>query len=81
MPRIEISRGEFILPLDADDKISTNYVALAFKSFVENGSLKVVYCKAFKFGDENGLWELPAFSLYNLSLTNLIFSGFILFST
>lgn len=70
---IAYAKGEFILPLDADDKIAANYVALAVQSFQEDPSLKVVYCKAGKFGKEFGLWQLPSFSLNNLSRKNLIF--------
>jgi glycosyltransferase involved in cell wall biosynthesis len=70
---IEQSMGEFILPLDADDKISTDYLDLATTAFQQNPSLKVVYCKAEKFGDEVGLWILDSFSLYNLSIKNMIF--------
>ncbi|WMI65825.1 glycosyltransferase family A protein [Aestuariibaculum sp. YM273] len=70
---ISRAQGEFILPLDADDKISKDYVALALEAFRQNDSLKVVYCKAEKFGAETGLWELKPFSLFNLSQENLIF--------
>lgn len=70
---IEKSIGEFILPLDADDKISTDYIDLSIAAFQENSSLKIVYCKAEKFGDEVGLWILDSFSLYNLSIKNMIF--------
>lgn len=67
------AEAEFILPLDADDKIAVNYLEHAIRSFVEDASLKVVYCKAEKFGDEVGSWVLPQFSLFNLSKNNLIF--------
>jgi glycosyltransferase involved in cell wall biosynthesis len=70
---IEIAKGVFILPLDADDKIAKKYIEHAVQSFIEDTSLKVVYCKAEKFGDEDGLWDLPQFSLFNLSRNNLIF--------
>lgn len=70
---IEIAGGEFILPLDADDKIANLYVALAIAAFVKNNFLKVVYCKAEKFGDEIGEWNLPDFSLENLAKKNMIF--------
>ncbi|MDR6846418.1 glycosyltransferase family A protein [Flavobacterium granuli] len=70
---ISNSNGEFILPLDADDKISKDYIDLAISAFKENSSLKLVYCKAEKFGDEVGLWNLNFFSLYNLSIKNVIF--------
>jgi len=70
---IKLAAGDYILPLDADDRIAANYVSLAVQSFQEDSSLKVVYCKAKKFGNESGLWSLPSFSLYNLSRNNLIF--------
>ncbi|MBC5863651.1 glycosyltransferase family A protein [Flavobacterium turcicum] len=65
--------GEFILPLDADDKISSTYLANAIIEFENDSSLKLVYCLAEKFGEESGLWQLPDFNLYNLSQNNLIF--------
>lgn len=67
------ANGKFILPLDADDKITVNYISLAIASFQEDNSLKVVYCKAEKFGDERGPWKLEPFSLFNLSQKNMIF--------
>lgn len=67
------AKGEFILPLDADDKIGQNYLKLAIKAFQEDESLKVVYCKAEKFGDKIGEWMLPSFSLENLAVNNMIF--------
>jgi glycosyltransferase involved in cell wall biosynthesis len=70
---ISVAIGEVILPLDADDKIGLNYVLLAIEAFEKNSSLKVVYCKAEKFGEEIGEWKLPSFSLFNLSRNNLIF--------
>ncbi|MFV5688938.1 glycosyltransferase family 2 protein [Flavobacterium sp. ZT3R25] len=70
---IEHATGEFILPLDADDKIAANYVALAVQSFQEDTSLKVVYCKADRFGDVTGIWQLQPFSLLNLCSNNMIF--------
>lgn len=70
---ISQAQGEYILPLDADDKISKDYVFLAIEAFQEEDSLKVVYCKAEKFGEETGVWDLEPFSLFNLSRKNMIF--------
>lgn len=70
---IGLSKGEFMLPLDADDKIAPNYVALALDSFQKDTSLKVVYCKAEKFGNETGLWDLQPFSLKAIAIENMIF--------
>jgi len=65
--------GEFILPLDADDKIAANYIESALDAFEKDNTLKVVYCKAERFGEETGIWNLPDFSLYNLAQKNMIF--------
>lgn len=70
---IAIAKGEFILPLDADDRIGEDYTLLAIKAFQEDASLKLVYCKAEKFGEESGSWNLPDFSLFELARQNMIF--------
>ncbi len=67
------SQAEFILPLDADDYISKEYAAEAMQAFQEDATLKIVYCKALKFGSSNEAWILADFSLYNLSRKNMIF--------
>lgn len=70
---IAIAEGEFILPLDADDRIGKDYTLLTMKVFQEDPDLKLVYCKAEKFGEESGSWDLPDFSLFNLARRNMIF--------
>ncbi|OUL63023.1 glycosyltransferase family A protein [Flavobacterium sp. AJR] len=70
---IRNSIGEYILPLDGDDKIAQNYIQQAIKAFENDESLKLVYCKAEKFGDETGNWNLAPFSLKALALDNMIF--------
>lgn len=70
---ITIAEGEFILPLDADDRIGPNYLSSAVDEFKKDSELKVVYCQAEKFGDEVGEWILPEFSLKNLAKKNMIF--------
>jgi len=70
---IKSTKGEFILPLDADDKIGKDYCLMAIKSFQKQPSLKVVYCKAEKFGNDSGEWILPSFNRENLAYHNVIF--------
>ena len=41
---IAIAQAEFILPLDADDKLGYNYISLALKEFELDSTIKVVYC-------------------------------------
>lgn len=68
---IEIAKGEWILPLDADDRIGNQYLDIAEKQFVKNPT--IIYCNAEFFGDKRGTWELEEFSLPKLAKTNLIF--------
>ncbi|WP_445736798.1 glycosyltransferase family 2 protein [Mariniflexile sp.] len=70
---ISKANGEFILPLDADDKIGADYVTLAIEAFELDTSLKVVYCQAKMFGIEESIVGLKPFSLYDLSKKNMIF--------
>ena len=68
---IEIAKGEWILPLDADDKIGNQYLELAEKEF--NNGYTVIYCNAELFGAENGFWNLPSYSALQLASGNPIF--------
>jgi glycosyltransferase involved in cell wall biosynthesis len=70
---IEKAAGKYVLPLDADDKIDLRYIELAVEQLEKDENLKIVYCKAEFFGDKNGIWELPAFSLEQLVKFNIIF--------
>ena len=70
---IQEARGEFILPLDSDDKISSQYIEQAFKSLKNDPGLKVVYCKAEFFGRKCESWNLKKYSLKDLAYTNMIF--------
>ncbi len=70
---IAMAKGEFILPLDADDKISKGYVIDAIAAFQSDATFKLVYCRAEKFGNEVGPWMLPTYSLFNLARCNSIF--------
>jgi glycosyltransferase involved in cell wall biosynthesis len=44
------AKGEFILPLDADDLIDKEYVKKAMNVFKSNKDISVVYCKTKLFG-------------------------------
>jgi glycosyltransferase involved in cell wall biosynthesis len=70
---IEKSKGRYVLPLDADDKIGLEYLEKAVNILDSNLEMKLVYAKAEKFGAESGIWELPPFSLDSLLFSNMIF--------
>lgn len=65
--------GEFILPLDADDRIGSTYINSALAVFKRDATLKLVYSEAEYFGDKTGSWYLPSFSIQNLARFNMIF--------
>lgn len=70
---VEYSLGEYILPLDGDDKFHPKYVEECVRVFQSDASLKLVYCKAAFFGKKEGLWNLPRFVIQEQLLNNCIF--------
>jgi len=70
---IRASTGEFILPLDADDRIAPSYVAKALAILQERPEVGIVYCRAERFGAANGPWELPDYDIRELAIDNVIF--------
>lgn len=70
---IHNSQGEFILPLDSDDLIGKEYLEQAMQHYGKHPSVKLIYCNAVKFGEENGLWNLPKYEYDNFIWNNCIF--------
>lgn len=70
---IKAAKGKYILPLDGDDKIGTQYIELAQKEFEKNPKLKLVYCKSEFFDAKNGPWDLPKYDYESLLFANHIF--------
>ena len=65
--------GTYILPVDADDLISTTYIANAVAVLDARSEVKVVYAKAEFFGLRQGAWNLPTYSLHKLAMHNQIY--------
>ncbi|MCI5156897.1 MAG: glycosyltransferase family 2 protein [Candidatus Electrothrix sp. AUS1_2] len=70
---IREAQGEYILPLDADDRIGSTYLEQAVRLLDAQPELGIVYCKARFFGDRNSEWQLPEYSLEEMLLNNVIF--------
>ncbi|MGI4751820.1 MAG: glycosyltransferase family 2 protein [Janthinobacterium lividum] len=70
---IKEASGNWILPLDADDKIHPTYLQLAVNAFIDNPSLDLIYCKAEYFGAKTGDWILEPYSYQLLLVKNMIF--------
>lgn len=63
------SHGKYILPLDGDDLISSDYLALAVPILDADDDVVLVYCNVMKFGTEEGTMKLPDFNIRNLLST------------
>jgi glycosyltransferase involved in cell wall biosynthesis len=70
---VQAAIGKYILPLDADDTIEPEYVAKAVAVLEARPEVGVVYCRATKFGAEQGPWNLPSYTLRELVIDNVIF--------
>ncbi|GEP50668.1 glycosyl transferase [Flavobacterium noncentrifugens] len=70
---IRRASGTYILPLDGDDKIGAEYLELALKVFQSNPETKLVYCKAWLFGEVDQYWALPEYDYLKLLFQNCIF--------
>ncbi len=72
---IEKSTGDLILPLDADDRIASEYVEEGVEMFRKHDNAGIVYCDAEFFGEQTGKWELPPYNFPDVLLDNFIFSS------
>lgn len=72
---IEKATGKYILPLDADDKISDTYIEKAITILENNPDIGIVYCDAYFFGLKHGKWNLASATITNMLLENRIFKS------
>ena len=70
---IAAAQGEYILPLDADDRIGREYLEKAISILDGQPKTGIVYCLAEKFGAQNCPWLFPDYTLRRMLLGNLIF--------
>lgn len=70
---IRHAKGIFILPLDADDKISPNYLELASDAFEKNTNLSLVYSYYQLFGERNGIVKDNRYDYTTFLYENQIF--------
>jgi glycosyltransferase involved in cell wall biosynthesis len=69
---IRLAKGQFILPLDSDNRIRDVYLKEGVSLLKENPSIGVVYADAEYFGEKTGRWDVPEFDLSSLLRTNFI---------
>ena len=70
---ITSANGTFILPLDADDKLSENYLEVCLKCSISEKDVLVSYGNLIEFGGRNAEVKLPDFNFELLLQRNLIF--------
>ena len=69
---IRLANGDFILPLDSDNRVRDAYLNEAASLLKDNPSLDVIYADAEYFGDSSGRWQIPEFDLLSLIRMNFI---------
>lgn len=70
---IQAATGEYILPLDSDDKIAPEYLEKAINILEKNKEIGLVYCEASFFGNTQKKWNLKPATTYNMLIENRIF--------
>jgi len=69
---IRLAKGEFILPLDSDNRVRDVYLNEGVSLLRRNSSVGVVYTDAEYFGERSGQWYVPDFNLLSLIRMNFI---------
>ena len=79
---IRAAKGEYILPLDADDKIDHTFLAETVP-FLQNSCVGYVYTDICEFGGYHGkngtihpgsrTWNIPRLLIYNISVCTALF--------
>ena len=69
---IRRAKGEFILPLDSDNRLRRVYLEQGVSLLKENPSLGVIYADAEYFGEKTGRWQVQEFDLLSLIRMNFM---------
>src|SRR5437660_6271468 len=69
---IRLAKGEFILPLDSDNRLRDIYLNEGVSLLENNPSVGVIYTDAEYFGEKTGRWHVPEFNLLSLIRENFI---------
>jgi glycosyltransferase involved in cell wall biosynthesis len=72
---IQQAKGQYILPVDADDRIAATYLEKAVPILESQPDMGIVYAQAELFGAETGSFDLPPYQFPNILLGNMIFNS------
>lgn len=70
---ISHAAGDYILPLDADDKIAPEYIEKAVSVLDNNSDVGIVYCEVEAFGAKTGILKQKPATIENMLVQNRIF--------
>lgn len=66
------AKGQYILPLDSDNKIRPQFLVDGLQIMQQHPEVAVVYGKAEYFGSKTGIWDPGPFNLQKLLISNYI---------
>lgn len=69
---INMARGNYILPLDSDNKVRPSFIGKATVILNEDPTVGVVHGNAMCFGEKNGRWKVAPFDFERMLLGNYI---------
>src|SRR5665647_1774007 len=69
---IKKARGEYILPLDSDNKIRPEYIYQSIRILDEQPDISMVYGDSEYFGEKTGINNVGEFNLQKIMLENYI---------
>jgi len=69
---IRLAKGEFILPLDSDNRLRDVYLNEGVSLLRKHPSIGVIYTDAEYFGERSGRWHVQEFNLLSLVRMNFI---------
>lgn len=67
--------GEYIVPLDGDDKLGAHYFSEAIKAFTKDPAIKLIYSDTVLFGDVNEKKINPDFVFEKMLTENQIYNS------
>lgn len=69
---IRAANGEFILPLDADDRIESSFVEKAVSVIESKSDVGIVYSQTMLFGRQSGPRDMPCYDIREMVINNVI---------
>tara|TARA_R110000851_G_scaffold327830_1_gene497813 strand:- start:26970 stop:27716 length:747 start_codon:yes stop_codon:yes gene_type:complete len=69
---IALSKGDYIIPLDADNKIRPEFIGTAIDTFLQKKDIDIIYSDAAYFGEKTGRWTVGKFYFPKLLMANYI---------